>query len=1734
MKHNIKIIYLLCFLTCWSVNSMHFNINNIKIHGLNNYSEKFVLKCLSQNDNFKSEDIFNNLNSLNLFNTIKISIRDTNLNIFVTEKPRIIKIQVIGDTGQEIRTLLLGLNFFNGNLLNYSNLKIFRKGIKIFCYKHSFFDFYLNINLSIHKKDNTVIINIKYFRNKQFVFNEVIFTGSKKIFNKKKLTSFFLSNNVLINLFYNNFYDHTNFIKSIKNLRNCYNDHGYMEFKILSVKFLLNNKKRTVTPVLNLEPGEKFLINRITFNFDGTEWFSDSEMFAIINKDIKINDIISNTLCNNVTKKLSIFCNSKNMFSAICSFTTTKLNNNRVNIIFSVTSPAKLIKIRAIKFLGITDDLKQIYRKFISQKEGDYLSLPLMNQARKLMIKKGYASEVEVIYDKSITQYTDVVFKIKKTQASLFSFGGSLTKANGLTLNFTLDLLNCFNSGNDLLLRMNRTKKNVDANFSYVIPRFCESNFELTYAMFIKREKNVRHLSFERRFGINRSFGATTSVLYNINSKSQITLILGFDKQFTKAATRKTVPAIIKYRNKYDTNISECVFGTVLTYNNLNETELFNHGMFHKIDIKIMMPASSILYGTLLYDFKILNKINDNFILSLAGSVAYAKKYFAGARYPYPKFFILKGEHRIRGYNNKLLGPRDAHNRPIGGNLSMSFKTSMFFTMSFFKTLNIKPAIFLDAGQVFMTDAKFVNRPKVTISRHTKIRTKPSRYKSFKKKHKGLIVREKLQKQLDVQITSDYLITQLLLHKKKLLKLNSVLPFNKYNANAIIKEHILNKQIINNLSYDNLFYQNVSDDNLNDIQNILKVKTQLIDENENENENYLINSSNNIISKFKTMHSINNLLQTELVNTKANYYDCFNIDCENYVLSLGDQDIPLLNGTYITNSVALFNENSINIDTLFLDLNLLIDNESNDLNNYFMNNEICIKDKSCDSSTINEQSDNLSNDVINDEIYIQNKLNSLNNDEIYIQDKLDSLNNDEINDINMIHHIDTISDKIKNKNDNTVYVTSDDINNIDIMTVLKMSRSLSDSNCVRFDSIYENEIRVLNADIINNDNELCNKNDISILDLTCIDDTKIKMLNEYNLLQFNNQTEFFRTDNYVKNNINEVFIDVFESTSLCDDDNINNELIKPIITFDGAARIRELIEHKFIFTIADRIPFYIPGAVEEFSRRCEQRLEDEDENDDIFLKKINKQFNVVENIEELKKIRIEEKKIRIEEKRIKRIKKAKRDALKKIKMELINQNNEIFQQNFFVKRSPNALWIILLNNNLKKSLTPVKNTRTPVFKLRKTTLKNSLTPVQNIQAPVFKLRKIMLKNSLTPVQNIQAPVFKPGKTMLQNKRVYHAKKMCVKKILPVIVVKKKRVRVPIIRFSKIVLKSNILHSKKINVKKKLIVKKLIKKKLINKKLIKKKLINKKLINKKLINKKLIKKKLINKKLINKKLINKKLIKKKLIKKKLIKKKLINKKLINKKLIKKNLIKKKLINKKLIKKKLIKKKFKRKRLRLNRFYRTGFRRCFRNKFMMGYRFKMNNLWRIYLLHQKRNHQENFLLNESRINIYNHSILKKDQTRNKKYGLMNFKTRKICIAPKLITANIFKNNYNKLFNKKLVYGHFISKKNNNKNFQFKIDDRYNKAETKYITLKKYTKVFKKNSYVKNELRKVKHKKKKKRYSTFLRLSCGISIGWTSPFSLPFEIVIAKAINPHPLDKTMPMTVSLIAHRTSKRGI
>ena len=670
-------------------------IKKIIVSGEKRLSKSFILNFLPTYPNTKFNDEVLNQFTKDLYNTglfsdVSLEIKKDILQINVSEFPIINEVSFSGNDlldNEQLNDIVMisPRDTLNLDKINEAVDKIRTEYQKIGRYlaevkpqKVKLGEGRVNLNFVISEGSLLTVKNINFVGNQNFSNNEL-----KSIISTKE--------DAWYKLFGSNKFIPERLEYDKKKLKEFYNQRGYIDFKVeiargdllpdisgFNLNFIVKEGKRYTVNDLVIESSlindkkKKILLKEIHLKKE--EYFNSRALDASIKFLVEEFELLG--------------------FNFIRVFPKIKKDKNLVNILFSIKEGSEKY-INKITIIGNTRTNDNVIRRELSLLEGDPFNKSKLTTSISALRRLGYFQSVNYRLDEIDSNLIDIILDVKETNTGSVSFGVGYSSLNNTSFSFGLNEKNFLGEGKKVRLQADLSEKKSTYNIGVTEPYFLDRHLSLYGDIFNQETENKKGdiKSSSSGFGFGIGFtneSLTQSFKYKLSTSETTTSSTSTAASETGEEGIEIITSSITHSISKDTRDS--YFNPTSGYNWKFSNTLAGIGgdaTFYKsiLNSRIYYPID---YGDYVFGFK----SGAGFITAIDDKITSSNRFFLGGK-------------KLRGFDNRGLGPRDTgNNQAVGGNNFYNFSFELKSNKFMPEDTGLEWLVFSDIGSIWGTDYK--------------------------------------------------------------------------------------------------------------------------------------------------------------------------------------------------------------------------------------------------------------------------------------------------------------------------------------------------------------------------------------------------------------------------------------------------------------------------------------------------------------------------------------------------------------------------------------------------------------------------------------------------------------------------------------------------------------------------------------------------------------------------------------------------------------------------------------------------------------------------------------------------------------------------------------------------------------------------------------------------------------------------------------------------------------------
>ena len=475
-------------------------------------------------------------------------------------------------------------------------------------------------------------------------------------------------------------------------LRRFYLANGYVDFRVISAVAELTPDRNDFIITFSIEEGERYRVAALDIDSRLRD-LTPEDLLPVI--EIEAGDWYDAEQVEESLVALTEVIGSRGYaFVDVQPRVDRDRETTSVDVTFEIDEGPR-VYVERIDIVGNARTLDEVIRREFRLAEGDAFSTALIRRSRQRISNLGYFSKVDISTSEgSAPDRSIVTVEVAEVPTGELSFGAGVSSADGVLGDIAIRERNLLGRGQDLRLALTVSARRQEIDLSFTEPYFLDRDVAAGFDIFQRTIDLQEESSFDRatvgfavRVGYPLSEHFRHSVSYTLKN-DDVGSVAADTSQYIADQEGETTTSAVSHTLSYD-----------IRDNRIDPTD----GFFARFGQELagLGGDSRYLKHTLTYGH--FYSIADGWVLSgiaraghIAGiddDVGIVDRFFLGGR-------------RLRGFEPSGVGPRDARtDDALGGNLFYSLSGELGFPLGVGDELNLRGAVFADAGSLTDIDA---------------------------------------------------------------------------------------------------------------------------------------------------------------------------------------------------------------------------------------------------------------------------------------------------------------------------------------------------------------------------------------------------------------------------------------------------------------------------------------------------------------------------------------------------------------------------------------------------------------------------------------------------------------------------------------------------------------------------------------------------------------------------------------------------------------------------------------------------------------------------------------------------------------------------------------------------------------------------------------------------------------------------------------------------------------------
>ena len=686
------------------------------------YSGIQIGKIYEQDD---ISEVIKDLFSTNLFNNIKVDVRDNTIFLNVSERPIISNINIEGNKlldKEQIITSLKNIGIsqskpYSRNLVDKVKQELVRLyydngrySSSVEVTENELANNIIELSLEINEGDASTIKDIKILGNKTYstrLLKSLIKSGPKywfEVWSDKDI------------------YNSTLLDQDIEAIRDYYLNRGFAKFRIVSKQVNLSSDKEDIYITLSIDEGNLYEFNKIIVY--GLDEFDSTIFNNIVNFNIKPGSFFSRSNIE-ATKNAFEFVLGDKGYAFPSILVNVDLNDNSglVDITFRI-DPKKKSYVRRINIRGNTKTNDEVYRRELRQFESSTYSESKIERSKIRLQRLKFINQVDVkktVIDEE-NGYIDIDFLLEETQSGEFKVGAGYSDSSGTIFNIKVQQDNFLGKGNNVAFEVERSSYKKLIRYRNTDPYFTNDGISKSTSL-VYSESDVSETSTAAYISDTIAYG----VNYNIPISESRSYGYGAELIFTDYKTTAGSPNnVTSFINEYGNSHLGLMLTASIVEDTRDRTVYATQGKKQSIASNFFIkPDFDYSYASIKFSGEYNTPYNMNFFdmfdwnttFQIRPQLGIGTGVFGESSLPFHDKYFAGGDNTVRGFDSGTLGPLTNNTTctaktcdAIGGDFLTILQNDWVFPPPPFlgedKRL-FRGSLFLDIGNVFEDVADF-------------------------------------------------------------------------------------------------------------------------------------------------------------------------------------------------------------------------------------------------------------------------------------------------------------------------------------------------------------------------------------------------------------------------------------------------------------------------------------------------------------------------------------------------------------------------------------------------------------------------------------------------------------------------------------------------------------------------------------------------------------------------------------------------------------------------------------------------------------------------------------------------------------------------------------------------------------------------------------------------------------------------------------------------------------------
>jgi len=691
----------------WAQSFTPFTVKDIRVEGLQRTEPGTVFSYLPVKvgetmTEEKAQAALRALYATGFFKDVRLEMENDVLVVYVEERPAIASIDFSGMKEFEpdtVRKVLREVGMAEGRIFDRALLESTELEMKRQYLSRGLYAAEIQTTVTPLER-NRVGINIAVTEGDVAKIRGINLVGAKAFAENDLLKEFVLRTPGWLTWYTkHDRYSREKLSADLENLRNFYQNRGYLDFSVESTQVSISPDRRDIYITVNFTEGEKYTVSKV--DLSGNLIAPQPELERLV--QLKAGDVFSREKLTASTKAIADRLGNEGYAFANAN-AIPEVDKEKRTVAFNIAvDPGRRVYVRRIDVAGNAKTRDEVIRREMRQLEGAYYDASKIQLSRRRIDRTQYFSEVnvETVPVEGSPDQVDVVYTVKERPTGALLFGIGFSSVEKFAISTSLTQSNVFGTGKFLSFNINSGTVNRVYSLSYLDPYYTVNGVSQGFDIY-KRKTNATTLAVGPY--ATDALGGGIKFGYPVSEVSRIDLGVNFEDVNLTVFDTSPLSYLLfvsQFGNHYRYGAGTAGWSRD-TRDSLITTR---SGSFIRASTEL--AGGDLQYARLGYQHQVYFPLSRDFTLLAGGELGIAGG-LGGKPLPFFKNFFAGGPGSVRGYRSFSLGPQDFNGNAIGGNRKANASLELLFPMpGAANDPSLRLAWFVDGGNVFLQNFAF-------------------------------------------------------------------------------------------------------------------------------------------------------------------------------------------------------------------------------------------------------------------------------------------------------------------------------------------------------------------------------------------------------------------------------------------------------------------------------------------------------------------------------------------------------------------------------------------------------------------------------------------------------------------------------------------------------------------------------------------------------------------------------------------------------------------------------------------------------------------------------------------------------------------------------------------------------------------------------------------------------------------------------------------------------------------